>query len=94
MLSKVNETLLAYKQRDPAIGNGVMIGGGARVLGSFTVGDNARIAANAVVLREVPKDATLTGIPGRVVCLAGRKVDVLDQLNIPASVAQELEKLR
>jgi len=81
-------------KRHPTIGNGVMIGSGAKVLGSFTVGDNARIAANAVVLREVPQDATVTGIPGRVVRLAGRKVDDLDQLNIPDPVAQELEKLR
>jgi serine O-acetyltransferase len=81
-------------KRHPTIGNGVMIGSGAKVLGSFTVGDNARIAANAVVLREVPNDATVTGIPGRVVRLAGRKVDDLDQLNIPDPVAQELEKLR
>ena len=81
-------------KRHPTIGNGVMIGSGAKVLGSFTVGDNARIAANAVVLREVPQDATVTGIPGRIVRLAGRKVDDLDQLNIPDPVALELEKLR
>ena len=94
MLSKVNETLLAYKQRDPTIGNGVLIGGGAKAPGSFAVVGDARIAANAVVLREVPKDAAVTGIPARVVRLAGRKVDDLDQLNIPDPVAQELEKLR
>ena len=81
-------------KRHPTIGNGVMIGSGAKVLGSFTVGDNARIAANAVVLREVPEDATVTGIPGRIVRLAGRKVDDLDHHSIPDPVAQELEKLR
>lgn len=80
-------------KRHPTIGNGVMIGCGAKVLGSFTVGNNARIAANAVVLREVPEDATVTGIPGRIVRLAGRKVDDLDQLNVPDPIAQELEKL-
>lgn len=80
-------------KRHPTIGNGVMIGCGAKVLGSFTVGNNARIAANAVVLREVPDDATVTGIPGRIVRLAGRKVDDLDQLNVPDPIAQELEKL-
>lgn len=81
-------------KRHPTIGNGVMIGCGAKVLGSFTVGNNARIAANAVVLREVPDDATVTGIPGRVVRVAGRKVDDLDQSSLPDPVAQELEKLR
>jgi serine O-acetyltransferase len=80
-------------KRHPTIGNGVMVGCGAKVLGSFSVGNNARIAANAVVLREVPDEATVTGIPGRVVRLAGRKVDDLDQSSLPDPIAQELEKL-
>ncbi len=81
-------------KRHPTLGNGVMVGSGAKILGSFRVGDNARIAANAVVLQAIPDDATAVGIPARVVRHAGRKVDELDQTNIPDPVAQELQKLR
>ena len=54
-------------KRHPTIGNHVMIGAGAKVLGPFTVGDNAKIAANAVVLSEVPPDCTCVGVPARIV---------------------------
>ncbi len=82
------------QKRHPTIGNGVLVGAGAKVLGSFRVGDNARIASNAVVLQEIPDDATAVGIPARVVRVAGRKVDELDHRNIPDPIAQELLKLR
>jgi len=81
-------------KRHPTLGNGVLVGSGAKILGSFRVGDNARIAANAVVLSEIPDDATAVGIPARVVRLAGRKVDDLDQTSIPDPIAQELLRLR
>lgn len=81
-------------KRHPTIGNGVLIGCGAKVLGSFTVGNNARIAANAVVLKEIPDDATATGIPARVVRVAGRKVDDLDHSSISDPISQELQRLR
>lgn len=81
-------------KRHPTIGNGVLVGSGAKVLGSFRVGDNARIAANAVVLQAIPDDATAVGIPAKVVRVAGRKVDDLDQCNIPDPIAQELNRLR
>ena len=68
-----------------------MVGCGAKVLGPFTVGDNARIAANSVVLREVPPDSTVVGVPGRVVRI-GR--DKLDQVHTPDPVTIELDCLR
>lgn len=79
-------------KRHPTIGNRVLIGSGAKVLGSFKVGDNARIAANAVVLNEIPNDATAVGIPAKVRRIAGAKP--LDQVNVPDPVAQEICKLQ
>jgi serine O-acetyltransferase len=61
-------------KRHPTIGNNVVISSGAKVLGSFTVGDNARIGANAVVLREVPANSTVVGIPGRIVKIDGERI--------------------
>ncbi len=81
-------------KRHPTLGNGVLVGSGAKILGSFRVGNNARIAANAVVLQEIPDDATAVGIPARVVRQAGRKVDDLDHASIPDPIAQELKRLR
>lgn len=84
-------------KRHPTIGNNVMIGSGAKVLGPFKVGDNARIASNAVVLKEVPPDSTAVGIPARIVRIAGEKVDYtseVDQIHIPDPVAAELQAIR
>lgn len=78
-------------KRHPTLGNNVMVGSGAKVLGPFKVGDNARIAANAVVLREVPANATVVGVPGHVVRLCGEK---LDQIHTPDPVMLEIEQLR
>ncbi|MCL1964098.1 MAG: serine O-acetyltransferase [Firmicutes bacterium] len=80
-------------KRHPTLGNGVLVGSGAKILGSFRVGDNARIAANAVVLEEIPDDATAVGIPARVVRLAGKRVDELDHRDIPDPIAAELQRL-
>lgn len=79
-------------KRHPTIGNNVMISSGAKVLGPFKVGDNARIAAGAVVLHEVPPDSTVVGVPARVVKRGGLKVSQLDQVHIPDPVAQEFCK--
>lgn len=84
-------------KRHPTIGNNVMVGSGAKVLGPFKVGDNARIAANAVVLKEIPPDSTAVGVPARVVRVAGEKVDYaseVDQIHVPDPVAVELNALR
>ena len=85
-------------KRHPTIGNGVVIGAGAKVLGPFAVGDGAKIAAGAVVLDEIPPGATAVGVPARVVRINGERVDAraseLDQIHIPDPVAQELCRLR
>lgn len=78
-------------KRHPTLGNNVMVGSGAKVLGPFKVGDNARIAANSVVLREVPENATVVGVPGRVVKISGEK---LDHIHTPDPVMLEIEQLR
>jgi len=72
-------------KRHPTIGNNVVIATGAKVLGSFKVGDNARIGAGSVVLSEVPPNATVVGVPGRIVKENGRRVDTidLDHANLP-----------
>lgn len=82
-------------KRHPTIGNNVMISAGAKVLGPFKIGDNSRVAAGAVVLEEVPPNATVVGVPARVVRQDGKKVDrqPLDQIHIPDPVQQELERL-
>ena len=80
-------------KRHPTIGNNVLIGSGAKVLGPFKVGDNSRIAANAVVLSEVPPDSTAVGVPARIVRVAGEKVDFagrVDQISVSDPVTQEL----
>ena len=80
-------------KRHPTIGNNVLISCGAKVLGPFKVGDNARIAANAVVLSEVPEDATAVGIPAQVVRIAGKTThyaDDVDQINVKDPVLEKL----
>ncbi len=80
-------------KRHPTIGNNVMIACGAKVLGPFTVGDNARIAANAVVLSEVPEDATAVGIPAQIVKIAGQATHYADEVDQTSVKNPTLEKL-
>jgi len=80
-------------KRHPTIGNNVMISSGAKVLGPFKVGDNARIASNAVVLREVPENATAVGIPAQIVRIAGQVphyADDVDQIHVKDPVLEKL----
>lgn len=78
-------------KRHPTIGNNVLIGSGAKVLGPFKVGDNARIAAGAVVLTEVPENATAVGVPARVVRVAGQVPTCeLDQIHYTDPVEQDI----
>lgn len=77
-------------KRHPTIGNNVVIGSGAKVLGPFCVGDNSKIAAGAVVLSEVPPDSTCVGVPARVVKKDGVKVYDLDQVRIPDPTSSQL----
>ncbi len=81
-------------KRHPTLGNNVMVGCGAKVLGPFKVGDNAKIAANAVVLEAIPANATAVGVPARVVKRDGVRVNDLDQIHIPDPVSQELCRQR
>ena len=81
-------------KRHPTIGNNVLIGAGAKVLGPVTVGDNTNIAAGAVVLDRIPKNSTAVGVPARVVRRNGERVQDLDQIHIPDPVSQELCRLQ
>lgn len=80
-------------KRHPTLGNNVMVGAGAKVLGPFKVGDNSRIAAGAVVLQEIPENSTVVGIPAKVVKVNGVKYDNLDQVNIKEQVSLETKEL-
>ena len=83
-------------KRHPTLEDHVTVGAGAKVLGSFTVGKGARIAANAVVLSPVPPDATAVGVPARVVRIAGEKTNFVgdvDQVSVTDPVQKELEAI-
>lgn len=81
-------------KRHPTLGNNVMVGCGAKVLGPFKVGDNTKIAAGAVVLTPVGENSTAVGVPAKVVSQNGEKVKYdLDQVHIPDPVSQELNKI-
>lgn len=85
-----------HGKRHPTIGDNVMISAGAKVIGSFTVGNDSKIGAGSVVLREVPPYSTVVGIPGRVVKSEGEKLhpsDKLDQIHLPDPIRQEICKL-
>ena len=83
-------------KRHPTLGNNVMVGAGAKILGPITVGDNSRIAAGAVVVHDVPPDSTAVGIPARVIKREGIRLEIedLDQINIPDPITNELDRLR
>ena len=83
-------------KRHPTLGDNVLVGSGAKVLGPFKVGDGARIASNAVVLREVPPNSTAVGVPAQVVRVAGKPVyyaDDVDQIHMDNPVQEELNAL-
>ena len=80
-------------KRHPTLGDNVMVGAGAKVLGPFTVGSGTKIAAGAVVLDGVPENSTAVGIPARVVRIGNVKTGALDQIHIPDPVSQEICKL-
>ena len=91
-------TSLERKKRHPTIGNNVMVGIGAAVLGDITVGDNAKIGANSVVVKDVPPNSTVVGIPGRVVLQDGRPVkppaDARPQVDMPDPEGKLIEVLQ
>ena len=81
-----------HGKRHPTIGNNVMISAGAKVLGSFTIGDNSKIGAGSVVLEEVPPNSTVVGVPGRVVKRNNKSLpqETMDQCNLPDPVKEDL----
>ncbi|MDD2362810.1 MAG: serine O-acetyltransferase [Oscillospiraceae bacterium] len=80
-------------KRHPTLGNNVMVGAGAKVLGPITVGNDVRIAAGAVVLNDIPDGCTAVGVPARIARRNGAKIMDMDQVHIPDPVSQELCRL-
>lgn len=81
-------------KRHPTLGNHVMIGAGAKVLGPVKIGNHVKVAAGAVVLDNIPDHSTAVGVPARLVRQNGKRTDELDQIHIPDPVSQELCKLQ
>jgi serine O-acetyltransferase len=82
-----------HGKRHPTIGNGVVIGAGAKVLGDITVGNRSKIGAGSVVVKSVPENSTVVGIPGRVVKSREEKRCVLEHGNLPDPEGQEIAAL-
>ena len=80
-------------KRHPTLGENVVVGAGAKVLGNLQIGNNVRIGAGSVVLRDVPSDCTVVGIPGRIVYRAGERVEPLEHGRLPDSEAQVIRAL-
>ena len=88
-------TGLQKGKRHPTVGNNVVIGAGAKVLGNITIGDNSYIGANAVVIKDVPPNSTVVGVPGRVTKQDGKKLDIsLDHIHVLDPILQELDEIR
>ncbi len=83
-------------KRHPTIGSNVVVGAGAKVLGNVKIGDNVNIGANAVVIRDVPSDSTVVGIPGRIAKKQGKRVMGIniDYSNLPDPLTERLENLQ
>lgn len=83
-------------KRHPTVGDNVMISAGAKVLGSFTIGENSKIGAGSVVLQEVPPNSTVVGVPGRVVKRDNVRIprEELDQVHLPDPVLNDIQELR
>lgn len=80
-------------KRHPTLGENVVVGAGAKVLGNLSIGDNVRIGAGSVVLQDVPSECTVVGIPGRIVYRSGVKVNPLEHGNLPDSEATVIRSL-
>lgn len=85
-----------HGKRHPTIGDNVMISAGAKVLGSFTIGENSKIGAGSVVLEEVPPNSTVVGVPGRVVKRNNQMLprEEMDQIHLPDPVKEDIAALR
>jgi len=87
-------TGLEKGKRHPTIGNNVVIGAGAKVLGNITVGDNSYIGSNAVIIKDVPANSTVVGVPGRITKQEGKKIDIsLDHIHVLDPIMQQIEEL-
>jgi serine O-acetyltransferase len=80
-------------KRHPTVGENVVVGAGAKVLGNIEIGNNVRIGAGSVVLRDVPSDCTVVGVPGRIMYRSGVRVSPLEHNNLPDSEAQVIRAL-
>ena len=88
-------TGLEKGKRHPTIGNNVVIGTGAKVLGNISIGDNSYIGANAVVIKDVPPNSTVVGVPGKITKQDGKKIDViLDHVHVLDPIMQSIEELQ
>ena len=82
-------------KRHPTVGNNIVIGAGAKVLGNISIGDNTYIGANAVVLRDVPPNSTVVGVPGRITKQDGKKIDIgLDHIHVLDPILQDIDELK
>ena len=82
-------------KRHPTIGNNVVVGAGAKVLGDITIGDNSYIGSNAVVIKDVPPNSTVVGVPGRITKQEGKKIDLsLDHIHVLDPILQEIDELK
>lgn len=83
-------------KRHPTLEDNVMVSAGAKILGSFTIGENSKIGAGSVVLEEVPPNCTVVGVPGRIVRMDNKKVPRLDmdQIHLPDPVLNDIRKLQ
>jgi len=82
-------------KRHPTIGNNVVIGAGAKVLGNITIGDNSYVGANAVVIKDVPHNSTVVGVPGRITKQDGKKIDLsLDHIHVLDPIMESINELK
>ena len=80
-------------KRHPTLGNSVVVGAGAKILGNIAVGDNSYIGANAVIIRDVPPNATVVGVPGHVTKKDGMKIDLMDHVHVSDPVMQHMKDM-
>ena len=82
-------------KRHPTLGNNIVVGVGAKILGNIVIGDNVKVGANSVVLESVPPDSTVVGVPGRIVKQGGRRLTetMLDHVHLPDPIADRIERI-
>ena len=87
-------TGLEKGKRHPTIGDNVVVGTGAKILGNITIGDNSYVGSNAVVIKDVPPNSTVVGVPGRITKQDGKKIDIsLDHAHVLDPIMQQIEEL-